>query len=178
MERNPYAPPSSVIEETPQVSPEDGPSGLSGWLILVAIGLIGTPIRLAFFTLKTYPPIFRDGTWATLTTPGPAPYHPMWGPLLIVEIVINLTFIIMSLYLLYLFFRKSWRFPRLYITFLVANLCFLLADALAIKLVLPEQPIMDPDTAREFFRSVVAVSIWVPYLLVSKRVKNTFVSTA
>ena len=175
MERNPYAPPSSALEVTPQISPGEGPAGLSGWLVLVAIGLIATPIRLSVALFNTFVPIFRDGTWQTLTTPGSAPYHPMWGPLLIAEIVVTSIFIITSIYLLSLFFRKSWRFPRWYIAFLVANLVFLLVDALAIKLVLPDHPFLDADTARELFRSLVSMAIWIPYLIVSKRVKNTFV---
>jgi hypothetical protein len=89
--------------------------------------------------------------------------------------VINFIFIVMSIYLLFLFFRKSARFPKLYVMFLLSNLAFLLADAFAVTIVLPSQPIMDPDTAREFGRSVVSASIWVPYLFLSKRVKNTFV---
>jgi hypothetical protein len=175
MERNPYAPPSSVTEVTPQIAPGEGPAGLSGWLVLVGLGLVVTPFRLAIFLGTTFPPMFKDGTWETLTTPGPAPYHPLWGPLLIGEIVVNLIFVLTSIYLVYLFFRKSWRFPRLYIAFLAANLVFLLADALAVKVVLPGQPFMDPDTAREFFRSIFAMAVWVPYLIVSKRVKNTFI---
>ena len=177
MEHNPYAPPSSATEAAPAVSPGSGPAGLSGWLVLVGLGLCITPIRLAIFLLQTFPPIFRDGTWGTLTTPGPAPYHPFWGPLLIAEMAINLVFIAMSIYLLFLFFRKSSRFPKLYIIFLCSNLAFLLADAFAARIVLPDQPIMDPETAREFGRSIVSASIWVPYLFLSKRVKNTFVRT-
>ena len=51
----------------------------------------------------------------------------------------------------------------------------LLADSFAVTIVLPGQPFMDPKTAGEFVRSVVSASIWVPYLFLSKRVKNTFV---
>jgi hypothetical protein len=175
MEHNPYAPPSSATEAVPAVSPGAGPAGLSGWLVLVGIGLFIAPIRLAIFLLQTFPPIFRDGTWGTLTTPASASYHPFWAPLLLAEMVINFIFIVMSIYLLFLFFRKSARFPKLYVMFLLSNLAFLLADAFAVTIVLPSQPIMDPDTAREFGRSVVSASIWVPYLFLSKRVKNTFV---
>lgn len=177
MQHNPYAPPSSATEAVPAVPPSAGPAGLSGWLVLVGLGLFVTPIRLAIFLLQTFPPIFRDGTWGTLTTPGSAPYHPLWAPLLLAEMIINFCFIVMSIYLLFLFFRKSARFPKLYVVFLLSNLAFLLADAFAVTIVLPNQPVMDPNTAREFGRSIVSASIWVPYLFLSKRVKNTFVRT-
>ena len=176
-QHNPYAPPTSATEAAPAVWPTSGPVGLSGWLVLVGLGLVITPFRLAIFLLQTFPPIFSDGTWGTLTTPGSAPYHPLWAPLLLAEMAINSIFILMSIYLLFLFFRKSVRFPRLYILFLLSNLAFLLADAFAVTIVLPSQPFMDPNTAREFGRSVFAACIWVPYLFLSKRVKNTFVRT-
>jgi hypothetical protein len=143
--------------------------------VLVLLGLIGSPIRVAYFLLQTFPPIFRNGTWDALTTPGPAPYHPFWGPLLIGEIVINLGFIAFSIYLLYLFFRKSSRFPRAYILISIAGFAFVLTDALAAQIVLPEQPLLDADTARELGRSAISAAIWIPYMLFSKRVRNTFV---
>jgi hypothetical protein len=179
MQTNPYAPPSSsvVAQPAPVAPPTDGPVGLSGWLVLVGIGLVTAPFRLAYFLMQTYPPIFRDGTWETVTTPGPAPYHPFWGTLLVGEIIMNVVFILMSIYLLYLFFRKSSRFPKTYVVFLIANFSFILADAFAAQVVLPDRPVMDPETGREFGRAVFAAVVWVPYMFVSKRVKNTFVRT-
>ena len=174
MERNPYAPPSSVTDVAPEPPPPEGPAGLSGWLVVVAIGLFITPLRLANYLWQTYPPLFRNGTWGVLTTPGPAPYHPFWGPLLIGEIAVNTLFILAAIYLLFSFFRKSRRFPHLYIVFLISNLAFVLVDALLVKIVLPEQPLLDSDTAREFGRSLVGAIIWIPYMLISRRVKNTF----
>lgn len=177
MDHNPYAPPASNTEVRVEAPPPDGPVGLSGWLILVCIQLIASPIRLVTYVSQTYPPLFRDGTWEKLTTPGPLPYHPFWGPLLISEVVVNLVFIGVGIVLLVLFFNKSWRFPRVYVTFLVSNLAFITVDALAVKIVVPEIPLLDGDTMREFLRSVVAAMIWIPYVLSSKRVKNTFVRT-
>ncbi len=181
MDHNPYAPPTSNPEvrvERPPPPQEGGPEGLSGWLILVAIGLFITPIRLMMFLNATFPPIFSNGTWEVLTTPGNAPYHPLWGPLLISEMVINFLFIAVCVYLLVLFFYKSSRFPKVYVAFLLANLVFIAADALAVKIVMPEQPLLDGDTAREFGRAVIGAMIWIPYMFSSKRVRNTFVRTS
>jgi hypothetical protein len=57
----------------------------------------------------------------------------------------------------------------------VANLVFVGADTWLGSLVLPDEPLLDPDTARELVRSLGGTLIWVPYMLVSKRVANTFV---
>jgi hypothetical protein len=75
----------------------------------------------------------------------------------------------------YRFFTKSKHFPKWYIGVAVFSLFFIVADAFAVKPVLPSEPIFDPDTVKELMRAVIMVVIWVPYMLVSKRVKATFV---
>jgi ABC-type spermidine/putrescine transport system permease subunit I len=177
MERNPYAAPSDVADVAPEPSPPAGPAGLAGWLIILAIGLFATPIRLSNYLWQTFSPIFRNGTWRELTSPDSASYHFFWGPLLIAEIAINILFIVGAIYLLFIFFRKSRRFPNLFILFVVSNLAFVLVDAVAIRIVLPEEPILDSATARELGKALFGAIIWVPYMLLSKRVKNTFVRT-
>ena len=178
MDRNPYSPPASVTEVVPGTTAASGPAGLAGWLVLVCLGLIVTPIRLAVFLLQTYPPIFRDGTWQRITTPGAGAYHPVWGPLLVFEIIINAAFIATSIYLLFLFFQRSWRFPGIYVAFLVVNLLFMFADALAVHFILPGRPLFDSESGAELGRAILSVVIWVPYMFLSRRVKNTFVRTS
>lgn len=150
------------------------PSGLGGWLILVGIGLIFAPIRLIVHVIQTYPSIFRDGAWQTLATPGSDLYHPLWAPLLIGEIVGNAMFIAAGIALVVLFFRRSSRFPKFYLALMVASVVFILANAWLVTLVLPTEAIFDAETATEFWRSAITLAVWGPYLMVSKRVKNTF----
>ncbi|HET9864089.1 MAG TPA: DUF2569 domain-containing protein [Steroidobacteraceae bacterium] len=175
MDRNPYSPPASATEVAPAIESGSGPVGLSGWLVVVCLGLILTPLRLGIYLVQTYPPIFRDGTWQTLTTPGPAPYHPFWGPLLVLEMVSDCLFIAATVYLLFLFFMKSWRFPKIYIGYLVANVAFLVMDALAVHVVLPGRPLFDATSGGDLGRSVIGAAIWIPYMSMSRRVRNTFV---
>jgi hypothetical protein len=182
VDRNPYAPPASEVETGPE--PPGVPAlangdlqGLGGWLVLVGLGLLATPIRFSFVLLQTYPPLFRDGTWEALTSPDGAYYHPAWLPILLTEMLGNAFFIAASLHLLALYYRKSARFPLRYMIFLAANLAFILIDAAAVKLVLPNEPILDPDTTKEVLRAAIGAGIWIPYMLLSERVKNTFVRT-
>ncbi len=160
-------------DDAPDAQP--GPSGLGGWLILVGFGLLLAPLKLLGFVVQSFPPIVQDGTWEVLTTPGSEAYHPLWAPLLLGELVVNLAFIGAGVALLLFFFLRSRRFPTLYIAVTIANLLFLLSDAWLGSIVVPDEPMFDADTARELGRSVVGALIWVPYMLASKRVKNTFV---
>jgi hypothetical protein len=164
-----------AMKEESTSDAQPGPSGLGGWLSLVGFGLLLAPWTRLGFLVQTFPPIFSDGTWELLTTPGGEAYHPLWAPFLLGELVGNLAFIGAGLALILFFFLRSRRFPRLYIAVTIANLLFVLADAWLASIVVPDEPMFGPDTASEVGRSVVGALIWVPYMLASKRVKNTFV---
>lgn len=152
----------------------DGPKGLGGWLILPIVGLVLLPINMLLTLYTDYLPIFGKGLWPVLTTPGGAAYHPLWAPLLVTEIGGNFFFIGFALLLLLLCFRKSPRFPRLYIAFMVANLVFVVVDT-----VLGNQiPAVGEQgtgwTSLAIGRALLGCAIWIPYMLKSERVRNTF----
>ena len=102
--------------------------GLGGWLTLVAIGLCISPIILVFSVMNDLLPIFREGYWKILTTPGSEVYHRLWGPLIIFEIIGNAFFIVFNIILILLFFTKSYRFPTLTIVFLALSFLFVVGD--------------------------------------------------
>lgn len=85
----------------------DEPRKIGGWLILVAIGVVISPVRIFYLSVSTYPQIFSDGTWEALTTISSEAYSPIWEPFLIIEILVNLIFLVLSLYLAFLFFQKN-----------------------------------------------------------------------
>lgn len=152
-----------------------GPSGLGGWLILPAIGLILSPVRLLISLNTDLLPIFQEGYWEILTTPGSEAYHPLWAPFILFEVFGNLFFIIFSIALIAMFFLKSHWFPKLMITYLLSNLFFVVGDYFLADLI----PVIGEETDFEALGEIVKISvgvvIWVPYFLVSKRVRNTFV---
>ena len=150
--------------------------GIGGWLILLAIGMVVTPIRIVMLIGSTYPEIFSSGIWEVLTTPGADAYQPLWGPIIIVELSINIGLMVAWIYMGFRFFTKSREFPKWYVGIAIFSLLFILVDAFAVKLVLPNEPVFDPDTVQELARSVFMVIIWAPYVLLSKRAKATFVN--
>ena len=148
--------------------------GLGGWLILVGFGVVFTPFRLLKIINDIYLPIFKDGSWELLTDPASDSYIPYFDIFIISELLVNIAFVLLGVYLIYLFFSKHYRFPKLYIVFIVANLVFLIVDALLASLLF-DIPVFDEEFAREIVRPLISLFIWIPYLLVSKRVKVTFV---
>jgi hypothetical protein len=156
------------------MSPEKNLKGLGGWLILVGLGVVLSPIAQFFNISVNFIPLFVDGTWEILTTPGEELYNPMWASILIGELVYNAASLLVAVYLVYLFFSKHYLFPFLFIVTRVIALIFIPLDAWLVSFVLPDEPMFDPETARTLSRTVSSVLIWVPYMLVSKRVKATF----
>lgn len=151
------------------------PKGLKGWLILPAIGMFASTIRLTLLLMRDFWPIFRDESWQALTTPGSPAYHQLWGTLLIFEMVGNSLFILANLTLIFFFFSKHWRFPALYITMLGLNVLFVISDFFLGNMIPAVSAAKDSQSIREIARTLAAAAIWIPYFLRSKRVKNTFV---
>jgi hypothetical protein len=151
------------------------PKGIGGWLILVVIGLVISPIRISYFMLTNHWPIFRDGMWPVLTTPGTEAYHALWAPLIAFEIVGNLVSIALPLVTLWFFVRKSRRTPVLAICWYIWAAAFVVVDFFVAGLIPAVAAQSDSDGVKELVRSIVGAAIWVPYFLVSKRVKATFI---
>lgn len=157
------------------MSERPGPEGLGGWLILVGLGVVLSPFIIAAQTFPVYSEIFANGHWEILTTPGYEVYRPLWAPIIIIEITINSGLILFWAFLAFLFFSKRILFPKCYIGIFVFTIVFIIADAVAVKVVLPNEPVFDPETIKLLVRIIVQSVIWIPYMLVSKRVKATFV---
>jgi len=155
---------------------EENLAGIKGWLILIAIGIITNPIRIAMQMYETYTNSFSSEAWSLLTTPESPIYNPFWKPLLIGEVIIDSVVLLSTIYMVYLFFAKKSSFPKWYIALALFSFFIIIADSYALKLLMPNEEVFDHDTMKELSRSLFTIAIWVPYMLVSKRVKATFVN--
>jgi hypothetical protein len=151
------------------------PKGIGGWLWLVVAGLLISPIRIAGDLLTIHWPLFRDGAWPVLTTPGAEAYHPLWAPLITFEIAGNTGSILLALTTLWFLLRRSRRAPILAITWLIWTTAIVTIDFFAADLIPAVAAKPDPAGMRELVRSLISTAIWVPYFLVSQRVRATFV---
>jgi hypothetical protein len=148
--------------------------GLGGWLILVGIGVIVAPFRI-LFTIHQSASAYGLDQWQALTGPGSDSYHPLWAPVLIFEIVSNLTLFVTSLLSMILFFKKKRIFPKAFIVFMSASAAFLALDLVAAYAIPAARQEIDSSSHREVTRSLFALLIWGSYMVKSKRVKATFI---
>ncbi|HRN82315.1 MAG TPA: DUF2569 domain-containing protein [Nitrosomonas europaea] len=148
--------------------------GLGGWLILVGSNVVLSPFVIAAKTYKSYAEMFASGVWDVLTSPDSMAYHALWAPLAIGEIILNSALILAWIYIAFLFFSKRRAFPFWFIAIHIATVCLIVIDAIVVHHILPDAPIFDTDTLRELSRPIGAILIWAPYMLMSKRVKSTF----
>jgi len=148
---------------------------IGGWLILVAIGLIITPVRLIVFILTDLLTAFSPENWHLLTTPGTEAYHPLWAPILIFELVGNFMFFLFSIIVAIYFFQRDKIAPKMIIIFLLSNLIFVAVDYFIGNLIPFVRDLNNTQSTNELIRIVIGCLIWVPYFLMSKRVKGTFV---
>ncbi len=136
---------------------------IRGWLFVPAIGLVLSLIGNVV-SINTSMRILMEHYGAI---------SGKWQALLIFELVFYIAMFAYTLFVSSLFFRKKRQLPRHYIAFLLLWIAFFAAD-----LLLAHQLVHFPfvyDTVKAVVRSVVSAAIWVPYFLISDRVKRTFV---
>ncbi|WP_339308958.1 DUF2569 domain-containing protein [Paenibacillus sp. FSL k6-2145] len=152
-----------------------GVSGLGGWLILIQIGLFVTVILLAVQLFQQIIPTFTTETWEMLTSKQSDYYHPLWGPVLVFEMVYNTLFLLFSVYTIFAFYSKKAILPRLMIIFYGLSLIVGIIDYLLLLQIPLAKELEDGSSIREIAKSVITCAIWIPYFIKSERVHNTFV---
>jgi len=144
-------------------------SSIGGWLILPAIGLCITPIRMIYgFTDIDY---LNYSNWRILTEPSFASYDVKLGSFILLEMIGNLILIFYSVVLVILFFKRRSSVPLLAALFYIFNFLFLLIDGIIGGQYTDG---MDTETITSIIRSLISASVWAPYFLVSERSKGTF----
>lgn len=160
----------------PPASPDEARlQGLGGWLIVVGFGLCSSLVWRPVALLKNWEGFFGVAAWQAVAVPGGEHYHPLYGPLLIFEVLGNILLFGLTLLAAWLFFSKRRWFPRVYIALLLGNALILVIDEIVGGRIgyLAASP--DPASTKELVRGILHALIWCPYVLKSRRVKATFV---
>ncbi|MDO8874516.1 MAG: DUF2569 domain-containing protein, partial [Pseudolabrys sp.] len=136
---------------------------LGGWLILPSIGTFLCPFAYAYGTfdvLKTYSasaPSANEGFALTIA-------------------LISAVFALGWAWALYLLFKRDRRFPPIFIALAVGVGVFAVGSYWALSAQFNYS--LTSEDRRELVQVVLFALIWVPYMLVSKRVRYTFYGEA
>jgi transglutaminase-like putative cysteine protease len=148
--------------------------GLRGWLLLVGLAVVATPIRVGI-NLVALKDLFNLAAWHEMTHPSGAYYHPLMGFMIPFSILGTLLLFALSLWQPWLFFTRHRLFPKVYIIFLASSFMVHAIDAALIsRIPMLAEENAPGESARNMIRMTVACAIWIPYMLRSVRVKNTF----
>ena len=139
------------------------PQGFRGWLMLLAFGVCLTPLR----TLVEFVKAFEEYGRAWTVPNGQA--------VVVFEVGINLALIVLEVSAVVAMLNRRRVFIKLFIWLWGAAFVLPLADMVVAALLFPQVP--SESFAAEIGRTLLVAIIrglWVWYLLVSVRVKNTF----
>lgn len=145
-------------------------AGLHGWLALAGLGLILSMFLTAYGLL----PYFQYLN-LKIDIPG-------YSTLLQFEFIAGITYVVISIYLIYLYFKKNIKFRKYYIVFLIATILYSILDYIflaSLTAPTPEQQKIINDALTNnsnVGRTIIFAIIWIAYMMKSKQVKATFVN--
>lgn len=142
----------------------DGPKGIGGWLIFIAIGVVTSPISLGVEFLGTLQSLEFIHAGSGLDTG--------FRALILGEMVTGGLFLLWSVLNIWLFFRKRDLFPRAWIGLVWGYQVYFAIDLMAADR-LAHLPIT-PTEQGQLIGGAFAAALWTAYLLNSRRVRNTF----
>jgi hypothetical protein len=141
------------------------PSGIKGWLILPAIGTFLSPIYLSISVIKMVPSLEKVWAAKSALSTGLLAF-------VAVETALNVAFIVGWVVAIVLLINKSPHYPKAYIALMGGMVVFLAADMIISAGAYNQRP--GQEEFMTLARTVLVAAIWCPYMLFSKRVKNTF----
>lgn len=148
--------------------------GIGGWLVLVGFGVTLRPLIVTFQFITSFKGVFDLNTWEAVTTPGSTAYQAAFAPIILIETAGNTVIIAGGVLLAVLFYRRKRTFPPAFAILMVSSLVFIGADTWAAGAFLKNTPSDNTKAIAEFTKVALQAAIWVPYMLISRRVKLTF----
>ena len=165
--------------------PVEGPlEGLGGWLILIGLNVVFTPLRQLIGFDKSYDVYiehlaqFFSSDKRALMFSGEYPDVLYSFLVILFEFSVGLIFLFLFIYLAYLFFSKKVTFPSFFIKIYIGFLVWLIIDTYAVSLlpVAAGGGVIDKESWTQIAGMTFFTFVWVMYMLKSVRVKATFVN--
>jgi hypothetical protein len=144
-------------------------TGIGGWLGFVAFGQVVGLLRL-LVSLGQYYTSIDEQIWKQFPTA-------IWG-----EAFLNAVLVSFVIYTIVLLFQHSRNFPRAFVLQMIAVICMPLLDALWVAVIigattgqsLGSSFHLDEKDGGQLIVAVIGALIWIPYVMRSLRVANTF----
>lgn len=143
---------------------------IDGWLILLAFGVVFAPLRV-LFNFFSNPELITGSAWMSWLS---AKRYGIFSYMLFVQ-VYNLLQLFFTLLLAILFFQRRSSFPRLMTINIALSLAVTIADVLMTQTTSTGG---ESERFKDIGQALIGVFIWIPYLNISDRVKETFVGRA
>ena len=141
-------------------------NGLKGWLILVAILVCIGPPSIVYSTLTLI--IGVGAEWQI--------YDGAQKYFIVVTCIINVIFLFASIYLIYLFFKKMSKFKLYFIIYLAMSAILTILLTVWLVLLVPTINLLKEIDFTVIIGAIIPALIWIPYIIYSKRVRNTFIN--
>lgn len=153
-----------------------GSPKIRGLLIFIAFGLLLSLLQNFTAMLGGIAPLLGHRLWGKYTDPLSPDYHPLWKTVILYDAISGLFTFIISAVLVVLFFRKKRLFPKLTaitlpLLFIMSYLSYFLGGKIPAVAMQPEHIRSGRDLVIRF----IAFHLWIPYLLLSNRVRQTFI---
>lgn len=140
--------------------------GLGGWLILVGFGVMLRPIIQTVTIIGAATPLFDARTWDASNG---------WTQLVIsLEFFFQMGLLALEVVSIFSFLTKRRTFPVLFIAVFGAAALFTVLDAIAMIMLGQDLSAMVGRATVELGKLILPALIWIPYIIVSKRVRTTF----
>lgn len=143
---------------------------IGGWLVIVVIGLYLTPFTVSYliYNLEFY----NVSTWTNyIDSYNEFPF--LIGGLYFFELLLNIGMIVFAILLIIMMHQRRKSFPILFVWFRIYCLVGLIIDTI----IMAQLVGLDTSDYSDLFKTIVGAAIWIPYMLYSQRVKNTFIKS-
>jgi hypothetical protein len=141
---------------------------IGGWLILAIIGLVVAPFIYLYNLFSTNN--FSQSTWNAFSLSG----FGIWKFVIIFQITFITLFICGTVFLSILFFNRDKRLPKYIIIYYCMTIFYNLCEVLFYLLLDSNERDGIEEELKILIRSIIGGAIWIPYFILSARVKRTF----